>query len=118
MSDRSQSRERNGNGREPSRERRDSAERGRSHERDRSRSREDRRNRDPDAFTQVYVAKLHRRTREDDLRDAFSKFGKIKNLVLKQSYSFIDYEDHEAAVAAVKEMNGKAFVNGEELVVE
>jgi len=37
---------------------------------------------------------------------------------LKHTYAFIDYGDHEAAELAVKEMNGKAFVNGEELVVE
>lgn len=84
----------------------------------RSRSREDRRNKDPETYTQVYVAKLHRRTREDDLKESFSKFGKIKQVVLKAAYAFIDYEDHESAVAAVKEMNGVTFVNGEELVVE
>jgi RNA recognition motif-containing protein len=52
------------------------------------------------------------------LRNEFSKFGHIKNIVLKHAYAFIDFEDHEAASRAVKEMNGKTFVNGEELVVE
>jgi RNA recognition motif-containing protein len=61
---------------------------------------------------------LHKRTREEDLRDAFSKFGKLKEVSLKFNYAFIEYEDHEAAVAAIKEMDGKTFVNGEELVVE
>jgi RNA recognition motif-containing protein len=48
---------------------------------------------------------LHKRTREEDLRDAFSKFGKLKEVSLKFNY-------------AIKEMDGKTFVNGEELVVE
>ena len=52
------------------------------------------------------------------MKDAFSKFGRIKNIILKHSYAFIDFDDHEAADAALKEMNGKTFVNGEELVVE
>lgn len=52
------------------------------------------------------------------MRDAFSKFGKIKDIVLKNHFAFIDFEDHEAAVEAVKEMDGKTFVNQEELVVE
>jgi RNA recognition motif-containing protein len=37
---------------------------------------------------------------------------------LKHAYAFIDFEDHEAADRAIKEMNGKSFVNGEDLVVE
>lgn len=64
------------------------------------------------------MAKLHKRTREEDLREAFSKFGKIKELSLKYAYAFIDFEDHGAAVTAIKEMDGKTFVNGEVLVVE
>lgn len=52
------------------------------------------------------------------MKEQFSKYGRIKELVLKHAYAFIDYENHEAANLAVKEMNGKAFVNGEELVVE
>jgi transcription initiation factor TFIID subunit 15 len=61
---------------------------------------------------------LHRRTREDDLREAFSKFGKIKECIVKHSYAFIDFESAQAAAEAIKEMNHKTFVNGEELVVE
>jgi len=64
------------------------------------------------------VAKLHKRTREEDLQDKFAGFGKIKSLVLKHTYAFIDYEDPESAAKAIKEMDGKTFVNGEELVVE
>ncbi len=115
MSDHSP-RERNGDSRGNSYGRRgDSGERGRS---SRERERDDRRNKDPESYTQVYVAKLSRRTREEDLKDSFSKFGRIKNITLKQSYAFIDFEDHESAVGAVEGMNGRAFVNGEELVVE
>lgn len=32
------------------------------------RERDDKRNKDPETYTQIYVAKLHRRTREEDLK--------------------------------------------------
>lgn len=89
-----------------------------SDSRSKSRDRNDKRDMDPESFTQVYIAKLSRRTNESDLRSEFSKFGTIKNIVLKHAYAFIDFEDHEAAGRAIKEMNGKSFVNGEDLVVE
>lgn len=81
--------------------------------------RRDRRgDRDTENSTQIYVAKLHRNTKEGDLRDSFSKFGKIKDIVSKYNYAFIAFEDPEAAQQAVREMNGKSFINGEELIVE
>lgn len=103
----------------PARER--SASRGRSRsangEADR-RGGERRGDRDGESSSQIYIAKLHRNTKESDLREAFSKFGKIKEVILKHNYAFIGYDDAEAATQAIKEMDGKAFVNGEELVVE
>ena len=98
--------------------------RGNSVDRDRdrgSRSRDrnyDKRDKDPETFTQVYVAKLDRKTRESDLKEAFSKFGKIKDIIVKHSYAFINYEDHEAATKAIQDMHGVTFVNGEQLSVE
>ena len=89
-----------------------------SEERGRSRDQVDRRDKDPENFTQVYIAKLSRNTTENDVRSAFSKFGEVKTLVLKHSYAFVDFDSNEAAEKAIKEMNGKTFVNGEELVVE
>jgi len=91
-----------------------------SEDRSRGRSREmhESRNKDPDNYTQIYIAKLHKKTNEDDLKSKFSEYGKIKQVTLKHTYAFIDFDDHEAAVRAVKEMNKVPFVNGEELVVE
>ena len=86
--------------------------------RSRTPDRRDDRDKDETNFTQIYIAKLSRNTRESDLRNEFSKFGQIKNIVLKHAYAFIDFEDHDAAERAIKDMNGKSFVNGEELVVE
>lgn len=78
----------------------------------------DKRDKNPETFTQIYIAKLNQNTNEDDLRQQFQKYGEIKDLVLKKFYAFIDYRDHTAAEEAIRDMNGKSFVNGEELVVE
>jgi RNA recognition motif-containing protein len=38
---------------------------------------------------QVYVGRLPRRTRADDLEREFSRFGQIKDIVVKSGYGFI-----------------------------
>lgn len=90
-------------------------------DRDRSRSRDrnpERKERERESTTQIFVTKLHRNTNESDLKEAFSKFGKIKDISMKRGYAFIDFEEPESAEKSVKEMHRKTFVNGEELVVE
>ena len=65
----------------------------------------------------MYVARLDKRTRQSDVEKEFGRFGKIKTVTMKIHYAFVDYEDHESALAAL-EMNNQTFVNGETLVVE
>lgn len=50
--------------------------------------------------------------------EEFGKFGKIKKCTLKDHYAFVCYESHEAAVEAVKEMDGRKFLYGEILKVQ
>lgn len=92
--------------------------RSRNDSRSPSDDRNDKRDNGSEKMTQIYIAKLSRKTNESDLKSEFSKFGQIKNIVLKHAYAFIDFEEQEAAERAIKEMNGKSFVNGEDLVVE
>jgi RNA recognition motif-containing protein len=66
----------------------------------------------------VYIANLSRGTRESEIREAFSRYGPIKSLIMKSSYAFLTYETPEAATEAIARMNGAKFVNGEEIVVE
>ena len=66
----------------------------------------------------VYIAKLSRGTRESEIREAFSRYGPIRSLIMKSSYAFLTYETPEAATEAIARMNGAKFVNGEEIVVE
>ena len=64
------------------------------------------------------MAGLSRDSGKRDVLEEFSKFGKINLVTLKEHFAFVNYETHEAAVQAQKEMNGKEFVNGEVLKVE
>lgn len=40
------------------------------------------------------------------------------NIQMKNDYAFVEFENHESAVKAIAEMNGKTFINGEKLTVE
>ena len=73
---------------------------------------------DPDHFTQIYVAKIGKSTREAELKHAFDKYGQIREIALKHGYAFIDFETHDSAVRAIKEMDRKTLPSGEEIVVE
>jgi len=66
---------------------------------------------------QVYVAGFSRRTNRDDLKDLFRKFGKIRDIVLKERYAFLEFDDSRDAEDAVDEMNNYEF-DGRKLVVE
>jgi RNA recognition motif-containing protein len=61
---------------------------------------------------------LNRETGKSDIMNNFSKFGNITNINLKDHFAFVDFDDHEAATQAIKEMNGKTFIHGEVLKVE
>ena len=47
--------------------------------------------------TQIYIRGIPRRIEEDDLRDLFDKFGKIKDISIKNGFAFIDFYDPENA---------------------
>lgn len=64
-------------------------------------------------FTNIFVKNLDKSVSEDALREMFTKFGEIQSCVVmiddkgSKGFGFINYTDHEAAAAAVDEMNGK-----------
>lgn len=61
---------------------------------------------------------MNRETGKSDIMNNFSKFGNITNINLKDHFAFVDFDDHEGAMQAIKEMNGKTFIHGEVLKVE
>jgi arginine/serine-rich splicing factor 4/5/6 len=60
--------------------------------------------------SRVYVGGLSYRSRESDVDRLFRKFGRIKEISLKNGYCFIEFEDHRDADDAVYELNGREFM--------
>ena len=46
---------------------------------------------------QVFVTRISRRTSSQDLKDAFRKYGHIKNVSMKRSYAFVEFSNAEDA---------------------
>lgn len=74
-------------------------------------------------YTNIFVKNLDKSVTEDQLREMFVKFGEIQSCVImkdekdgSKGFGFINFTDHEAAIAAVDEMNNKE-VEGKKLYV-
>ncbi|KAM0943181.1 hypothetical protein DsansV1_C13g0119541 [Dioscorea sansibarensis] len=67
-------------------------------------------------FTNVFVKNLSESTTDDDIKEAFGKFGNITSAVVMRDsegkskcFGFINFELPEDAARAVQELNGKKF---------
>jgi len=69
------------------------------------------------ASTRVYVGKLSSRTRDRDLTDRFSRYGRIVSCDLKYGYAFVEYSDARNAEDAVAALNG-SLLDGCRIIVE
>ena len=67
--------------------------------------------------TRVYVGGLSPRAGERDIERLFKQFGSIKEILLKNKYGFVEFEDERDAEDAVYDMHGKNFL-GERLTVQ
>jgi len=65
----------------------------------------------------IYIGKLSQRTRERDIEDTFSKYGKINAVDLKRGYAFVEYDDERDADDAIRAMDGNEL-DGARIVVE
>ncbi|CAG2188280.1 SFRS4_5_6 [Mytilus edulis] len=67
--------------------------------------------------TRVYIGRLSYHAREKDVERFFKGFGKVRDVMLKNGYGFVEFEDHRDADDAVYELNGKDLC-GERCTVE
>lgn len=74
-------------------------------------------------FTNVYVKNLDEEMTDDDFNSMFSKFGTVTSAILtkdengkSKGFGFVNFENHEAASAAVDALNGTDH-KGKELFV-
>ncbi|KAG8034932.1 hypothetical protein G9C98_008008 [Cotesia typhae] len=67
--------------------------------------------------TRVYVGGLPYGTRERDLERFFRGYGRFRDVLIKNGYGFVEFEDYRDADDAVYELNGKELL-GERITVE
>ncbi|XP_073970360.1 serine and arginine rich splicing factor B52 isoform X1 [Rhodnius prolixus] len=67
--------------------------------------------------SRVYVGGLPYGCRERDLERFFKGYGRTRDILLKNGYGFIEFDDYRDADDAVYELNGKELL-GERIVVE
>ena len=57
--------------------------------------------------TRVYVGGLSHRCRERDIEKFFRKYGKLREISMKNGYAFVEFDDYRDADDAVYECNGR-----------
>ncbi|VDP93000.1 unnamed protein product [Echinostoma caproni] len=68
-------------------------------------------------MSRVYVGHLPPRCGERDVRKFFKGFGKLRDVVLKNGYGFVEFENPKDAEDAVYERHGREL-HGERIIVE
>lgn len=67
--------------------------------------------------SRVFVGGLTYRVRERDLERFFRKYGKIREISMKNGFAFVEFDDHRDADDAIYELNGRELL-GERVSVE
>lgn len=67
--------------------------------------------------SRVYVGGLPHGVRERDLERFFKGYGRTRDILIKNGYGFVEFEDYRDADDAVYELNGKEIL-GERVTVE
>jgi len=65
----------------------------------------------------VYIGNLPSGSRERDLEKFFKGYGRKSDILIKQGFGFVEFDDHRDADDAVYELNGKEIL-GERVSVE
>jgi len=67
--------------------------------------------------SRVYVGGIAPRTREKDIERFFRKYGRIKDILIKSKYAFVEFDDYRDAEDAVYDLHGTDFL-GDRVTVE
>jgi len=67
--------------------------------------------------TRVYVGRISYDVRERDIEKFFKGYGRIREVLMKDGFAFVEFDDHRDADDAVYELNGKELM-GERVHVE
>lgn len=67
--------------------------------------------------TRVYIGRLSNSARERDVERFFKGYGKVREIVLKEGYGFVEFDNNRDADDAVYDLNGKELL-GDRVIVE
>jgi arginine/serine-rich splicing factor 4/5/6 len=67
--------------------------------------------------SRVYLGNLPSRVRERDLDKFLKGYGRVREIMLKNGYGFVEFDDYRDADDAVYELNGKDLL-GERIILE
>jgi len=65
----------------------------------------------------LFIGQLIRDVRRREIEDAFSKFGEIARIDIKNGFGFVEYEHSRDAEEAIRKMDGEEFL-GRRIIVE
>ncbi|CAH8573895.1 unnamed protein product [Dicrocoelium dendriticum] len=68
-------------------------------------------------MSRVYLGHLPARCRERDIEDFFKGYGRLRDVVLKNGYGFVEFDDEKDADDAVYDLHGREL-RGERIIVE
>lgn len=57
--------------------------------------------------SRIFVGHLPREVDSRDIEDYFDRMGRIRDVVHKGNYAFVEYNDERDARDAISELNGK-----------
>lgn len=67
--------------------------------------------------SRIYIGRLSYRARESDVERFFRGYGKIRDIMLKNGYCFVEFDDDRDAEDAVHDLSGKELC-GDRVIVE
>ncbi|KAG8199284.1 hypothetical protein JTE90_011753 [Oedothorax gibbosus] len=67
--------------------------------------------------TRIYIGRLNYEVRERDLEKFFKGYGRIREILIKNGFGFVEFDDYRDAEDAVYDLNGKELL-GDRVTIE
>ena len=65
-----------------------------------------------EGMTQLYVGNLSADGDEKAIRQLFSRYGAVREVLMKNGYAFVEFEEACSADTAMRDLNGECCIAG------